>query len=55
MNDPLKWLLIVGGGLIAGLVIVAVLAGRPLDLMMPRWRLFGRDLDDLIAYLKTLD
>lgn len=30
-------------------------AGHPLDLVMPRWQLSDQDLDDLIAYLKTLD
>jgi hypothetical protein len=55
VNDPLKWLLIAGGGPIVGLVIVAVLAGRPLDLIVPRRQPSARDLDDLIAYLKTLD
>jgi cytochrome c oxidase subunit II len=30
-------------------------AGRPLGSLMPRWRMSDRDLDDLIAYLKTLE
>ncbi|MCI0371657.1 MAG: cytochrome c [candidate division NC10 bacterium] len=29
-------------------------AGRPLDPLMPRWRLSERDLNDLLAYLRTL-
>ncbi len=29
--------------------------GDPLDPAMPRWRMSEQDLDDLIAYLKTLD
>ncbi|HEV8663665.1 MAG TPA: cytochrome c [Candidatus Methylomirabilis sp.] len=29
-------------------------AGRPLDPLMPRWRLGARDLNDLLAYLRTL-
>jgi hypothetical protein len=29
--------------------------GGPLDTAMPRWRMSETDLDDLIAYLKTLD
>ena len=29
-------------------------AGRPLDPLMPRWRLGERDLNDLLAYLRTL-
>ncbi len=29
-------------------------AGRPLDPLMPRWRLRERDLNDLLAYLRTL-
>ena len=29
-------------------------AGKPLDPLMPRWRMSDRDLDDLIDYLKTL-
>jgi len=29
--------------------------GGPLDLDMPRWRMSDQDLDDLIAYLQTLD
>jgi len=28
--------------------------GRPLDPLMPRWRLGERDLNDLLAYLRTL-
>lgn len=28
--------------------------GKPLDWMMPRWQLSDQDLNDLIAYLKTL-
>lgn len=28
--------------------------GRPLDPLMPRWRLAERDLRDLLAYLRTL-
>jgi cytochrome c oxidase subunit 2 len=30
-------------------------AGQPLDWPMPRWQMSGQDLDDLVAYLKTLD
>lgn len=30
-------------------------AGDPLNITMPRWRLSERDLDDLLAFLKTLD
>jgi mono/diheme cytochrome c family protein len=30
-------------------------AGEPLDYAMPRWRTSEQDLDDLIAYLKTLE
>jgi cytochrome c oxidase subunit II len=30
-------------------------AGEPLDWPMPRWQMDESDLDDLIAYLKTLD
>ena len=55
MNDTPDWLLGGGGGLIAGPLSVAVLAGRPLDLIVPRWQLSASDLDDLNAYLKTLD
>lgn len=29
-------------------------AGQPLDDLMPRWSMSATDLDDLIAYLKTL-
>jgi cytochrome c553 len=29
--------------------------GNPLDPAMPRWRMSDQDLDDLMAYLKTLD
>lgn len=29
-------------------------AGRPLDPLMPRWRLGERDLNNLLAYLRTL-
>jgi mono/diheme cytochrome c family protein len=29
-------------------------AGKPLDPLMPRWRLSDRDLADLVAYLMTL-
>jgi len=28
--------------------------GRKLDLLMPRWQMTARDLDDLILYLKSL-
>ncbi len=30
-------------------------AGEPLDYTMPRWQMSEQDLDDLIAYLKTLE
>jgi len=30
-------------------------AGEPLDLAMPRWRMYEGDLDDLILFLKTLN
>ncbi len=30
-------------------------AGEPLDNEMPRWRMSGQDLDDLVAFIKTLD
>ncbi|MBI3945426.1 MAG: cytochrome c [Armatimonadetes bacterium] len=30
-------------------------AGKPLDPAMPRWSMSQRDLDDVVAYLKTLD
>lgn len=29
-------------------------AGNPLDWTMPRWRMTREDLDDLVAFLKTL-
>jgi cytochrome c oxidase subunit 2 len=29
--------------------------GQPLDLTMPRWHMSDQDLNDLIAFLKTLD
>lgn len=29
-------------------------AGEPLDEAMPRWRMSGRDLDDLVEFIKTL-
>ena len=29
-------------------------AGKPLESLMPRWRMSERDLADLVAYLKTL-
>jgi cytochrome c oxidase subunit 2 len=28
--------------------------GRKLDLIMPRWQMSDTDLNDLIAYLKTM-
>jgi cytochrome c oxidase subunit II len=30
-------------------------AGKPLDRFMPRWEMPDRDLDDLIAFMKTLE
>ena len=29
--------------------------GEPLDTAMPRWRMSGQDLDELLAFVKTLD
>ena len=29
-------------------------AGQPLDWTMPRWQMGQEDLEDLLAYLKTL-
>ena len=30
-------------------------AGKPLDEEMPRWRMLGQDLDDLVEFIKTLN
>ncbi len=30
-------------------------AGEPLDDEMPRWRMSGQDLDDLVEFIKTLE
>ena len=30
-------------------------AGEPLDEEMPRWQMSGRDLDDLVGFIKTLN
>lgn len=30
-------------------------AGEPLDYTMPRWQMSGKDLDDLLEFLKTLE
>ncbi len=30
-------------------------AGDPLDEAMPRWRMSGQDLDDLVVFIKTLE
>jgi len=30
-------------------------AGEPLDEEMPRWRMSGQDLDDLVEFIKTLE
>jgi hypothetical protein len=30
-------------------------AGEPLNEEMPRWQMSGRDLDDLVGFIKTLD
>ena len=29
-------------------------AGKPLSYVMPRWNMSDRDLNDVVAYLKTL-
>ncbi len=30
-------------------------AGEPLDDEMPRWRMSGQDLDELVEFIKTLE